>query len=1429
MVSLIKNQILKHLSKFAKNLSPDKVVLSTLKGHCELMNLELDELVLTDVLELPSWLRITNAKCNHVTVKIHWTKLKSVPIHLSLDEVVIDTETCEDLRTLSSQSLRQSYKSGGKYGFSERAIDGLTVVVNSVNINFKSLVFQASVQLSRVILESRSPNWKKADLRLSRIKDTEHGELLFFKQLDWQVLRIEAKARKSSNDLEVNLTPLRLITNQGSCKITIKKKLSDCSVMGCRIIFVLDDLLWVLTDAQLVAALHFANSLSQLVQQANELSKKIKAKRKLEQQPEKSSHINHPSKSTPSSNQRISALIRYFHQYDIIETSYHMYCGRIDLHLCDDLEPHGGSSKSSFQGGGALQITLMKLSMDYYPYHRAFGNRDHWLRYSEPSSGRSAWLQQLMSLFHENLQTKFQSESQSFMENNSNKQSCPKHASVHRAPPHQTYSTGIDQQINKSSQSKSSSDETNRRGSLSQYKKAASQWSMKYLMSSCFILRLEEYCIYKVSTSTTSRKFAHQKFLAYDKVSLVLPPDMKSIHFEMTYYYFPGDITLPVPTPNIFAHFGPLQLTYDETTLLWLNTFLLNLAKCIKEASNSPSSSSVQSFLLSLNIRTELLMPQVIIPSDKVYPKQIERPKALHLQASRIIVTNCRIGDHASHLHLSECLESLSHGSMFFNRTKYPWKEGDLNPIAEKFMQQMIEKDVKMDIKSDSKSSNDLNMVMEGHDIWSIHLDPCWADFTYDNGPYKLQTFIDPLPITLWIYIKALGDALTEELNSHIDVNQNGIEIANIYNENISSSFLGKEAETGKEHTKEISQEADIYVLVHVHSMLNLQINHYQYLFLLRMLDSLIALTAQLSEVTSSISSNVHSPAICITAWWPQIEISLVLHNLSKICTSDSVEIASFQDDLSLGDEIFSKKKTLTSTHSSFSLGEYDKRSKGFDDEMADISVGIGEERSFTKSHSDLLLNSHSNASSSPTSPSSPTVVGTTEKSDSIQKSLQSGTSAMRRGFCNLMASIDSVLAKNEGPNIDSENISHCDDDTLSVQSDFSSDSDQYILVGLESSLTDDDPFHFHTTAIEIEEASEVKEELVSPQTMSSDKKKEMISVVILKLLGVEISAQMTEKKNCNIIQCHRIESNEHPSISWESFHNIFSSRSRGWKIDKILDGPPSDVQISLRFIKTVETQNKTEIEEDFLSLLVKDINLNMLMSSFSGIMDLLEDEIIPKPIPTRIVINNLQLHLLEDRPSVYITSPGAVPLHFHLPGCLLERTGDGYIHFLPLPVDFIDKNLPLLINFQNGKSLPILIASDKCDWQSILSDLKGLENLAPAKLSSSPVEKSYSCQCMKIKSVSDVPRKLQDSDDQKEDDNQETLKKQLNIIQSLESENKLLKEELQILRNAHDNNIFYKLMRDSRDEVRRLEVEKKSLLDTLQVLQEELSKYENK
>lgn len=73
----------------------------------------------------------------------------------SLDEVNITIETCEFGRTEASgaagaagggwQTLTAPQ---GKYSFVNKIIDGITVTVNTVNINFKSPAFTASVQVS---------------------------------------------------------------------------------------------------------------------------------------------------------------------------------------------------------------------------------------------------------------------------------------------------------------------------------------------------------------------------------------------------------------------------------------------------------------------------------------------------------------------------------------------------------------------------------------------------------------------------------------------------------------------------------------------------------------------------------------------------------------------------------------------------------------------------------------------------------------------------------------------------------------------------------------------------------------------------------------------------------------------------------------------------------------------------------------------------------------------------------------------------------------------------------------------------------------------------------------------------------------------------------------------------------------------------------
>lgn len=131
--------------------------------------------------------------------------------------------------------------------------------------------------MSRIRVESKTPKWANGDLRFTRLKDSHRGIILIFKELSWQTVRIEA-----SSTQDKSLTPLRLLTNHARCRITIRKRLSDCTLLASRLVLILDDLLWVLTDSQLKAALHFVDSLSGLIKSATAATQKSKAARKLE-------------------------------------------------------------------------------------------------------------------------------------------------------------------------------------------------------------------------------------------------------------------------------------------------------------------------------------------------------------------------------------------------------------------------------------------------------------------------------------------------------------------------------------------------------------------------------------------------------------------------------------------------------------------------------------------------------------------------------------------------------------------------------------------------------------------------------------------------------------------------------------------------------------------------------------------------------------------------------------------------------------------------------------------------------------------------------------------------------------------------------------------------------------------------------------------
>jgi hypothetical protein len=56
--------------------------------------------------------------------------------------------TCSELRQPSANLKPPTSATGWKYGFSDKVVDGVTVSVNSLIINFKSPAFEASLQVS---------------------------------------------------------------------------------------------------------------------------------------------------------------------------------------------------------------------------------------------------------------------------------------------------------------------------------------------------------------------------------------------------------------------------------------------------------------------------------------------------------------------------------------------------------------------------------------------------------------------------------------------------------------------------------------------------------------------------------------------------------------------------------------------------------------------------------------------------------------------------------------------------------------------------------------------------------------------------------------------------------------------------------------------------------------------------------------------------------------------------------------------------------------------------------------------------------------------------------------------------------------------------------------------------------------------------------
>ena len=345
----------------------------------------------------------------------------------------------------------------------------------------------------------------------------------------------------------------------------------------------------------------------------------------------------------------------------------------------------------------------------------------------------------------------------------------------------------------------------------------------------------------------------------------------------------------------------------------------------------------------------------MIFPTEHEILGQSQRPEGLQIQLSHLTITNTHLPDSVSSLeHLQNALKTFQpsanagedsgggetedsrvSGGLFQRNHGYPCKSQDLQPInpvlkshANHTINPYYDKNVGKIlsasghlVSSDSVSvggpdcyynmtTDSLKRAQE-YDLWCVVIEQFWMEFIgVSSSRNRPLPFVESFPMTLWLTLPnpqpthtnqstpkhTMHDTHTPTHDTHTPTHAPLTRATHkdTHNKGRLMDLLTESAPDSCDSLEAFSDPdcADMYVLLNLTHTVTAELNHYQYLFLMRLIETITNKKLEMTQDTEFIMgpakpSATPVPTICVAVCLKEVEFSIIAPPIPEILTTE--------------------------------------------------------------------------------------------------------------------------------------------------------------------------------------------------------------------------------------------------------------------------------------------------------------------------------------------------------------------------------------------------------------------------------------------------------------------------------------------------------------------------------------------------------------